>query len=206
MSIVSDSILPIATIASYGLGGAMLLALLERLVPVVPSYALFIFLGASFAPTPADLVWLMIAVTFASAIGGLCWYALGRLLGAERTEALVRRFGRYVWLSEQLYHSLGERYRRHYFTATFIGQAVPVVRIYLSLPAGILRVPLPGFALAVLLGSGLWVGMFLLLGYWMHAIGWSPVTATIVGVLALLVIETVLITGYRKLRARRHLA
>lgn len=203
MSLVSESIVPVAAIASYGLTGAMLLALLERLVPVVPSYALFIFLGASLAPTPADLFWLTIAVTLASSLGGLCWYGAGRLLGAERTEALVRRFGRYVWLSENLYHSLGERYQRHYFAATFIGQAVPVVRIYLSLPAGILRVPLPGFALAVLLGSALWVGAFLLLGYWLHVTGWNPITATIVAVIALLVIETAIVAACREISARR---
>lgn len=203
MSLVSQSIVPVAAIASYGLGGAMLLAVLERLVPLVPSYALFIFLGATLAPTPADLAWLMLAVTFASAVGGLCWYGIGILLGAERTEALVRRFGRFVWLSEKLYHALGARYRRHYFAATFIGQAVPVVRIYLSLPAGILRVPFAGFALALLLGSALWVGVFLLLGYWLHLTGWDPLIATIVAVLALLVIEAAIVAVCREISTRR---
>lgn len=203
VSLVSHSIVPVAAIASYGLGGAMLLAWLERMVPVVPSYALFIFLGASLAPTPLDLAWLAAAVTLASAFGGLCWYGLGRLLGAERTEALVRRYGRYVWLREDVYQRLGTRYHRHYFAATFIGQAVPVVRIYLSLPAGILRVPVPGFALAVLLGSGLWAGAFLLLGYSMHVTGWDPLVATIVAVLALLVIEAAIVALCRAVGARR---
>ncbi|HVJ01991.1 MAG TPA: DedA family protein [Sphingomonas sp.] len=203
MSLVAHSIVPVAEIASYGLGGAMVLAILERLVPVVPSYALFIFLGTTLAPTPADLVWLTVAVTLGSALGGTCWYGIGRLLGAERTEALVRRFGRYIWLSERLYHSLGQRYQRHYFAATFIGQGVPVVRIYLSLPAGILRVPLPGFVLALTLGSTLWVGAFLLLGYWLHETGWNPVTATIVAVLALLVIEAAIVAACRRVSARQ---
>jgi membrane protein DedA with SNARE-associated domain len=199
MSLVAESILPIAMITSYGIGGAMLLAFAERIVPIVPSYALFIFLGATLAPTPGDLAWLMLAVTLASSLGGLGWYGAGRLLGAERTEAFVRRYGRYLFLSERLYASLGERYRRHYFAATFIGQSVPVVRIYLSLPAGILRVPLPGFTLALLLGSALWVGVFLLLGYWLHVTGWDPVVATLVAVLALLVIEAAIVAAFRKL-------
>jgi len=203
MSLVSHSVLPVAAIASYGLGGAMLLALIERLVPIVPSYALFIFLGASLAPAPAELAWLIAAVTLASSLGGMCWYGAGRLLGAERTEALVRRFGRYIWLREDLYHALGRRYRRHYFAATFIGQTVPVVRIYLSIPAGILRLPLPGFALALLLGSASWAGAFLLLGYWLHATGWDPVVATIVAVLALLVVETAIVAACRGFAARR---
>ncbi|MBO9622858.1 MAG: VTT domain-containing protein [Sphingomonas sp.] len=203
MSLVSHSIVPVAEIAGYGLGGAMALAMLERLVPVVPSYALFIFLGTTLAATPADLAWLALAVTLGTAIGGTCWYGLGRLLGAERTEAFVRRFGRYIWLSERLYHSLGQRYQRHYFAATFIGQGVPVVRIYLSLPAGILRVPLLGFVLALTLGSTLWVSAFLLLGYWLRGTGWSPVTATIIAVLALLVIETAIVMACRRIAARR---
>lgn len=179
----------IADLAAYGLAGAFLLALAERLIPVVPSYGLFIFLGSALVRAPIDLVPLIIVTTIATTLGAICWYWIGRALGEERTHAMVKRFGRYVWLSEALYLSLAARYSRNAFIATFIGQVVPVVRVYLSLPAGILKLPQLTFAAAVFAGSTLWVGGFTTLGYVLNRFGWNPATTTLIAVVALLVVE-----------------
>ncbi|MDQ8756619.1 DedA family protein [Sphingosinicella sp. LHD-64] len=182
-------IVPIPDFVAYGLFGAALLALIERLVPVVPSYGLFILLGSSMVAAPTDLVPLIAAATLGSTLGAIGWYGIGFALGEVRTHELVKRFGRYVWLREEVYLSLAERYSRNAFIATFIGQTIPVVRVYLSLPAGILSLPLATFTPAVLTGSLLWVGGFTTLGYGLHVLGWNPVVATIGSVLALLVVE-----------------
>lgn len=191
---------PIPDLVAYGLFGVALLALLERLVPVVPSYGLFLMLGSSMAATPADLAALIAAATLGSTLGGLCWYGIGYVLGEARTHQFVRRFGRYVWLTEELYLSLASRYSRNAFIATFIGQTVPVVRVYLSLPAGILALPLATFTLAVLAGTLIWVGGFTTLGYGLHVLGWDPIVATIGGVLALLVVECGIVWLLRRRR------
>jgi len=193
-------LVPILDLIAYGTIGAALLALLERLVPVVPSYGLFIFLGSALADRLADLPLLIAATTLGSTLGAVCWYGLGFALGEERTHQLVKRYGRYVWLREPLYLSLAGRYSRNAFVATFIGQTVPVVRIYLSLPAGILALPLATFTLAVLAGSLLWVGGFITLGYGMHVLGWNPFLATIGAVGVLLVVEGGLVWLVRRRR------
>lgn len=179
----------ITELAAYGLVGAFLLALAERLIPVVPSYGLFIFLGSALVRAPVDLVPLIIVTTLASTLGAVCWYGIGNILGEERTHAMVKRFGRYVWLKEELYLSLADRYSRNAFVATFIGQTVPVVRVYLSLPAGILSLPLATFALAVVCGSAIWVGGFTCLGYVLTIFGWDPAVTTLVAVIVLLIVE-----------------
>ncbi|HYJ52361.1 MAG TPA: DedA family protein [Allosphingosinicella sp.] len=184
-----SDLVPILDLIAYGTIGAFLLALLERLVPVVPSYGLFIFLGSALAERLIDLPLLIAATTIGSTIGAVCWYGLGFALGEERTHQLVRRYGRYVWLKEELYLSLADRYSRNAFVATFIGQTVPVVRIYLSLPAGILALPLATFTLAALAGTLIWVGGFTTLGFGMHVLGWNPFLATIGAVGVLLVVE-----------------
>lgn len=176
-------------LAAYGLIGAFVLALAERLVPIVPSYGLFIFLGSGMSAAPIDLLPLILVTTIASTLGAMSWYAIGNLLGEARTHALVVRFGRYVWLKEKLYLSLADRYCRNAFVATFVGQMVPVVRVYLSLPAGILRLPLSSFAAAVLLGSGLWIGGFTCLGYILTIFGWDPAVTTLIAVAVLLILE-----------------
>jgi membrane protein DedA with SNARE-associated domain len=184
-----SDLVPILDLIAYGTIGAALLALLERLVPVVPSYGLFIFLGSALAERLIDLPLLIAATTIGSTIGAVCWYGLGFALGAERTHQLVKRYGRYVWLKEELYLSLADRYSRNAFVATFIGQTIPVVRVYLSLPAGILALPLATFTLAALAGTLIWVGGFTTLGFGLHVLGWNPFIATIMAVGALLVVE-----------------
>lgn len=184
-----SDLVPVLDIAAYGLLGAAVLALAERLVPVVPSYGLFIFLGSSMVEGPLDLLPLIVATTLASTLGAVCWYGLGYALGGERTHDLVKRFGRFVWLREDVYLSLSDRYSRNAFVATFIGQTIPVVRVYLSLPAGILALPLLTFTLAVLSGSALWVGSFISIGYGLNVLGWNPVITTLVAVCVLIAIE-----------------
>lgn len=179
----------VAHIASYGLLGAFLLALAERLVPVVPSYGLFVFLGSTLVAQPLDLAPLIVVATVASTLSAVCWYGIGHALGEARTHALVRRYGRYVCLRESLYLSLAGRYTRNAFIATFIGQTIPVVRCYLSLPAGILALPLGLFALAVLAGSAIWVGGLVSLGYGLHMLGWNPLVATLIAAATLLGVE-----------------
>ena len=184
-----DSILPLGTFIAYGLAGAFVLALVERIVPIVPSYGLFIFLGSTLANNAWDLVPLIIVTTLASTLSGIIWYGIGYLLGEERTHRAVVKYGKYVWLKEELYLSLSQRYERNAFIATFIGQTVPAVRVYLSLPAGILALPLGTFSLAVFLGSAIWVGGFTAIGYGLNMFGWDPVIATIIAVIALVIIE-----------------
>lgn len=186
---MTESLVPLGTFVAYGLMGAFVLALLERLVPIVPSYGLFIFLGSTLARQPIDLVPLILLTTLASTLGSICWYGIGYLLGEERTHRAVVKYGRYVWLKEELYLSLASRYERNAFIATFIGQTIPVVRCYLSLPAGILALPMHTFALAVFLGSMIWVGGFIGMGYGLHVLGWDPARATILAVVALVAVE-----------------
>lgn len=192
----------IADLAALGLIGAFALALAERLIPVVPSYGLFIFLGSAMVHRPVDLLPLIVATVLATTLGAICWYGIGRWLGEERTHRAVVRYGRFVFLREPLYLSLAARYSRNAFLATFIGQTVPVVRVYLSLPAGILRLPLASFALAVMLGSAIWVGGFITLGYMLTRFGWNPAVTTLAAVAVLLVVEGGLLWIVRRRRDR----
>lgn len=187
---MTHALVPLDTFVVYGLAGAFMLALLERLVPVVPSYGLFVFLGTTLVERPVDLVPLILATTAASTLGAIAWYGIGALLGEQRTHRAVVKYGRYIWLREELYLSLARRYERNAFIATFIGQTIPVVRCYLSLPAGILALPLATFALAVFLGSAIWVGGFIGMGYGLNVLGWDPVVATLLAVIVLIAVES----------------
>jgi alkaline phosphatase len=74
------------------------LALAEKLVPVIPSYALLIFLGTTHASDTKGFISTVAASALGSMLGTLVWYGVGRLAGRNRIEVWIDKGGRYVFL------------------------------------------------------------------------------------------------------------
>lgn len=157
-----------ALVAGHVMLGVVFLAIVEKFLPMVPSSALLILLGMKTVAGPGDLAVMLAATTTGSSLGCLGLYALGRALGEARCTAFVARYGRYMSLSPARYARLVEGYRRHHFQVTFLGQTIPAARAYLPVPAGIFRMAPDKFVLAILLGTSIWNGGFLTLGYVMR--------------------------------------
>ncbi|MBO9661719.1 DedA family protein [Dokdonella sp.] len=195
---------PLAALLAWGLPGIAVIALGEKLIPLVPSYVLYVFLGMTAVSGSGALVVTILAATLGSSLGALAWYGLGRALGERRTEAAVERWGRWVFLPPQRYRHLAGLYRRNHFIATLLGQVTPVVRIYLPLPAGVLALALAPFTLAIVLGNLAWDAALLGIGYALRGSGGDPLKAGIAVVVGLLLIETLAVLALRwRARNRR---
>lgn len=187
----------VALLAGFGAFGFVLCALVEKIVPILPSYLMLVVLGMTSIATGHDLAIAALACTFGSTLGSLGWYLMGRWLGSKRGEALVARFGRYVFFDLHQYHRLTASYMRDRFWITVVGQTIPAVRIYLAFPAGVLGLPPIGFATATFLGALAWNAPLLALGYALRGSAIDPVTAAVGTIIGLLVIEFGLITCLR---------
>ena len=135
------------------------------------------FLESSFFPFPSEIVippaaylaergemnlFLVIGCGIAgSLLGALFNYWLALKLGRP---ALLR-YGRIFGLTPEKFDRSETFLRRHGVFGTFIGRLIPVVRQYISFPAGLARMPLLPFLLATGLGAGIWVLI-------LAAIGW----------------------------------
>lgn len=193
---------PIAALLACGLPGVAAIALGEKLIPVVPSYVLYVFLGMSAVSSGGGLATTILAATLGSSLGALAWYGLGRALGERRTEAAVERWGRWVFLPPQRYRYLAGLYRRNHFIATLLGQVTPVVRIYLPIPAGVLGLALAPFTLAIVLGNLAWDAALLGIGYALRDRGGDPLHVGLAVVAGLLLLESILVFALRR-RAKR---
>jgi membrane protein DedA with SNARE-associated domain len=188
-------------LASSGVIGVGCLAFAEKLIPVMPSYALLLFLGMTVVSDAQALLPVAAATTAGSVAGSLCWYGFGRALGSQRIERLVARFGGYLLFGPERYGRLTGAYRRNHFWVTLVGQTIPAVRVYLALPAGVLRLEPRLFLVATSLGTFLWNVPFLSLGYGLR---WSDHDPAVTGLVVIAgVVATELIIAYvMRVRAR----
>lgn len=202
-----ESLLPYSNLLSYSLAGVAVVGLIEKFIPVMPSYVMLVLFGMTLAGSSTELSLIITFSVVGSVAGGLVWYSFGRLVGAQRCERFVARFGRFFLLKLDLYERLMDAYQRNHFWVTTIGQVVPTARIYLALPAGVIGLPAGSFLVATLIGTLAWNAPLISLGYLLQSSGWSPFLAGTIAVVSLLTIEAVvLLTVMRRkteVRGRR---
>ena len=200
MSVSVDWPAFITLLAEAGPVGIAGIALAEKLVPVLPSYVVFVLLGMIAASGPGDLAVTVAASATGSTLGAFGWYGLGLALGRRRIERLIGRFGRFVCLKPVLYRRMADAYTRNHFWVTLVGQTIPAVRVYLSIPAGVLRLAIPDFLGATLIGSLIWSGPLLALGYVLREHSADAAFAGLLLVTALAGVECLVLLGWQLAR------
>jgi membrane protein DedA with SNARE-associated domain len=167
-------------VARYGELAIFLLMVLESACVPIPSEVTMLFGGALVsAPILApDLRLSLLGVILAGVAGNLAgsWLAYGvGYLGGRR---LVDRFGRYLLLRPSELDRAHGWFERHGPQAVLVGRLLPVVRTFISLPAGVARMGFVRFTVYTVLGCLPWCAALALLGY---ALGdrWDEVESVI---------------------------
>jgi membrane protein DedA with SNARE-associated domain len=128
-------------------------------------------------------------------VGSFAAYAIGFWGGRPAVEAIDRAFGRHDLAPAERWFA-----RRGHW-AVFWGRFLPVVRTYISFPAGIAAMPLARFALFSFLGALPWTLVLTWIGL---RFGTShSVTAHITAVLYILLVLVVVFVATRVVLARR---
>lgn len=97
--------------------------------------------------------WLVVLV---GALGGTAGSILAYFIGLKGGRPLLRRFGKYVFFSEKEFEKADSWFERHGEATVFWTRFMPVVRTFISLPAGIARMNFPRFVLYTFIGSLPW--------------------------------------------------
>ncbi|MBQ3395042.1 MAG: DedA family protein [Synergistaceae bacterium] len=160
----------------------ILSALTSWLVDVIGSMGYtgiisLMFLESSFFPFPSEVVmppagylaWkgemslplVLIAGIAGSLLGALFNYWLAVKLGRP----LLIKYGKYFFISQETIDKADRFFQKHGHISTFVCRLLPGIRQYVSLPAGLARMPMKPFCLYTGLGAGIWVAVLTFAGY-----------------------------------------
>jgi membrane protein DedA with SNARE-associated domain len=190
----------ISIMETLGAPGAGLAVALENLFPPIPSELILPLAGFTASRGDMSLIGAIVWTTLGSVAGALALYAVGALLGRDRTRAIAARLP-LVKLSD--IDRTEAWFARHGVKAVFFGRMVPLFRSFISLPAGVERMPMTRFLVFTALGSLIWNVIFVLAGYQLGE-NWR-VVQDYVGVYQKLVVAAVVVAvaAFVALRLRR---
>jgi len=181
------------TIGGYGLPAVFVLMLLESMGVLIPSEAISPFAGYLVSEGRMTLLGAVTAGVLGNLVGSWIAYFVGLWGGRE----LWFRYGKYVGVRA---HHLGiaEKWFDKYGEFTvFISRCLPVVRTFISFPAGTARMNFAKFSFYTLLGCIPWVFALTYFGYvlgenwgtighYLHYLDYAVAVAFFVGVIYLL--------------------
>lgn len=161
-------------IATYGYVAIFLLMLAESACIPVPSEVTMLFGGAlaagAVAGTHLNLVLVIVAGVLGNVVGSYIAWAVGLYLG----QAVVRRWGRRVGVREHDIDRAIAWFDRHGPAAVFFGRLLPVIRTFISLPAGFSAMRAVRFGVYTTAGCIPWTAALAIAGYYIGA-NWQSV-------------------------------
>jgi len=192
-----------AIVDRLGALGVGFLILLENVIPPIPSEVILPLAGFRARTGALDLVWVWPAATAGSVVGALLLYGLGAWLGYDRLYRLAGH--RWFLLASRKDIDRGhDLFERHGSKVVLFARCVPFLRSVVSIPAGIVGMPLGRFVALTAIGSGVWNAAFIALGWllgenWNRVQDWiGPVSYVVIG----LVVVGLAVLVVRRMRAR----
>ena len=151
----------IETISTFGYLGIIVLMAIESSVLPLPSELVIPPAGYLVAKGEMNGWLVVLCGAVGSILGALANYALADFIG----EPLLRRYGRYFFISGKSLDRSEAFFRRHGEISTFTGRLLPVIRHLISIPAGLARMNLARFMFFTGIGAGLWCAILLYIGW-----------------------------------------
>jgi membrane protein DedA with SNARE-associated domain len=182
-----------SVIDAMGLPGVFLLMTLESACIPIPSEAIMLFAGFNVSEGNLTLFGIVAAGVLGNLAGSLIAYAAGYY---GRLELLDRN--RLIHVNRRHLDWADRWFQRHGSATVFFTRMVPIVRTFISLPAGAARMPIGRFIVFTIAGCIPWVLLLALIGrevgdrwdHWrdkLHYLDYLVIAAAVVAIIYLIV-------------------
>jgi membrane protein DedA with SNARE-associated domain len=177
---------------ALGLPGVFVLMLLESACIPVPSEATMLFAGFNISRGEYPLIAAVLVGTGANLVGSWIAYAIGYYGRID----ILEKHGRKLHIKPSHLAWADRWFERHGDATVFFTRMLPIVRTFISLPAGVARMPFWRFSLLTVLGCLPWVFALTFIGQqvgerweqWkdsLHYVDYAVAAAIVLGVIYL---------------------
>lgn len=151
-------------ITSYGYVAVFAFMTLESCLIPIPSEVTMTFAG--FLSGMGYLnIWITILIgALGNLIGSLLAFWLGKKMGEEWIRQAIRKWGKFILIHEKDFDKAVAWFDKYGQGITFGSRLLPIVRTFISLPAGIAEMDIKLFSLFTFIGSLVWSGVLAFLG------------------------------------------
>jgi membrane protein DedA with SNARE-associated domain len=155
----------------------------------------------------SDGVMNLILVTIAGTIGCTIGSVIGYWIGLKGGRPAVRRYGKYVFLNESHLDSTERWFNRYGAVTIFLTRLLPIIRTYISFPAGIAKMRFWPFVILSAIGSLIWCFLLAYIGYLLGP-NWESISGAYntFAVIVLVGLGLAFLIYYLRRRKRRQIA
>jgi membrane protein DedA with SNARE-associated domain len=150
----------IATISRFGYTGILITMAIESACIPLPSEIIMPFSGYLVSTGQ----FTMLGVTLAGAVGNVVGSIIAFYVGMWGGRPFVERYGRYALISHHDLDVADRWFARYGEAAVFLSRMLPVIRTFISLPAGIARMPVGRFVVFTFVGALPWCYLLAFIG------------------------------------------
>jgi len=148
-----------------GYFGVFLLMLLETMFPPLPSELILPLAGMQAAQGPLGLGGVIVFATAGAMVGNFLWYLFARAIRPERFRFFIDNYGRWITMDWGDVEKVQRQFDRHGAGIVLVGRMLPAMRTFISVPPGILRMPVARFLIWSTLGTFVWSAALATGGY-----------------------------------------
>lgn len=140
----------------FGYIGVFLIMALENVFPPIPSEVILTFGGFLTTYTNLTAAGVIIAATAGAIAGAVILYGLGMLLGVDRLERIVERWGHILRIKKTDIHKAERWFEKYGYWTVLFCRMVPLIRSLISIPAGMAKMKFSLFLLFTTIGTLIW--------------------------------------------------
>jgi membrane protein DedA with SNARE-associated domain len=191
----------------WGYAAVFLFGFLEACCVPIPSAITFAFAGVLAGQGYLNVVWVILVGTAAELVGSLVAYSVGRAGGRP----LISKFGRYLLITQADIDRAERFVAGRGAWAIPVGRALPVVRAFVSIVAGLIEVPPLLFGVLSLIGTVVWVITMSLIGYgvgsaWQSIAHGIAIAGYVIAAVVVLAVAAFIFSRLRAVRLERQRA
>lgn len=142
----------IGGISSLGYWGVAIMMAIESAAIPLPSEIIMPFAGYLVSQGKFTLL----GITLAGSIGSVAGSVLAWWVGVKGGRKFIEKYGKYILLSRHDLNISDNFFKKYGVATVFFSRMLPVVRTFISLPAGIAKMNLSKFIIYTFLGSLPW--------------------------------------------------